>query len=131
MFRVFNKKIVNALLIFACVILVVLVYKKLNPLYSNIFPKCPFYYITGYKCPGCGSQRAIHELLNGNLKNAFSQNQLLVLSIPYIIFGFIVDKFNMKNKLLFIRKYLYGQYAIYIVIVILFLFTFVRNINII
>lgn len=130
MFRVFNKKIVNALLIFACVILVVLVYKKLNPLYSNIFPKCPFYYITGYKCPGCGSQRAIHELLNGNLKNAFSQNQLLVLSIPYIIFGFIVDKFNKKNKLLFIRKYLYGQHAIYIIIIILFSFTFIRNTNI-
>lgn len=128
--QIHYKKYIFLILLFSVIIAFIFIYKKYDPANNNIFPKCPINYFTGYKCPGCGSQRALHELLNGNLKNAFYQNQLLVLSIPYLMFGIIVDKYNKKNKLLFIRKYLYGQHAIYIIIIILFSFTFIRNTNI-
>src|SRR5580693_9291812 len=36
-----------------------------DPATSGIFPPCPFRYLTGWYCPGCGSLRAIHQLLHG------------------------------------------------------------------
>jgi hypothetical protein len=48
------------------------------------FPACPFHALTGYLCPGCGSQRAVHDLLHGNVGKAFRHNALLVVSIPLL-----------------------------------------------
>jgi hypothetical protein len=32
---------------------------------------CPFKYITGIDCPGCGLQRSFIELLEGNIRESF------------------------------------------------------------
>jgi ABC-type amino acid transport system permease subunit len=40
--------------------------------------------MTGLKCPGCGSQRAIHSLLHFDFVQAFRYNALLVLSLPLL-----------------------------------------------
>ncbi len=50
---------------------------------GNLFPRCPFLTLTGLQCPGCGSQRAIHSLLHGNIAQAWHYNAMLVLSLPY------------------------------------------------
>ena len=34
------------------------------------YPTCPFLAITGWYCPGCGSLRAVHDLLHGDLAGA-------------------------------------------------------------
>src|SRR5688572_26415576 len=44
-----------------------LLYFYVNPSTSVLFPRCLFFSITSLHCPGCGSQRAIHELLHGNI----------------------------------------------------------------
>lgn len=46
---------------------------------------CPFHFLTGLLCPGCGSQRAIHDLLHLRVGEAFGHNALLVLSIPLLL----------------------------------------------
>lgn len=56
-----------------------------NPSTTALFPKCPFLMLTGFRCPGCGSQRAVHSLLHLDFTQAFSYNALLVLSLPVII----------------------------------------------
>lgn len=38
--------------------------------------------LTGYLCPGCGSQRAIHALLHCDVAAAFCVNPYLVLMLP-------------------------------------------------
>lgn len=48
------------------------------------FPRCPFLAVTGLKCPGCGSQRAVHSLLHLDLSAAWHYNALLVVSLPYL-----------------------------------------------
>ncbi|WP_225974845.1 DUF2752 domain-containing protein [Arachidicoccus ginsenosidivorans] len=58
---------------------------------SSWFPKCPFRSLTGLQCPGCGSQRAIHDLLNLDILGAFRENALMVVSIPYIVTAFILN----------------------------------------
>lgn len=41
--------------------------------------------LTGLECPGCGAQRAIHSLLNGDFVSALHFNVLTVIAIPYLL----------------------------------------------
>lgn len=50
------------------------------------YPPCPFYYITGLYCPGCGSSRALHQLLHGNFLKALDLNPFMVISIPFVLY---------------------------------------------
>ncbi len=61
-----------------------LCYYLFNPAVYSFFPQCPFHKLTGLDCPGCGSQRAIHCLLNGNLIKAMDYNLMLVISLPFL-----------------------------------------------
>lgn len=58
-----------------------------DPATSGIFPPCPVRYLTGWYCPGCGSLRAIHQLLHGNLQAAWAMNPLTILFLPYVSYG--------------------------------------------
>ncbi|MBQ8773774.1 MAG: DUF2752 domain-containing protein [Muribaculaceae bacterium] len=51
---------------------------------DNYFPRCPFLMLTGYQCPGCGTQRAIHALLHGDIANAWHFNAAFMCSLPII-----------------------------------------------
>ena len=55
-----------------------------NPSESALFPKCPFFMLTGYKCPGCGTLRGLHALLHGNIIEALRLNAFMVLCIPVL-----------------------------------------------
>lgn len=57
-----------------------------DPARHSLYPVCYFHQLTGLDCPGCGSQRAIHQLLHGNLLLAFRLNPLLILSLPLLAF---------------------------------------------
>jgi hypothetical protein len=55
-----------------------------NPARSQLFPPCPFHWVTGLYCPGCGSLRALHALLHGQMLTAFRMNPLMLLSMPVL-----------------------------------------------
>ena len=54
---------------------------------SGYFPFCPFRALTGLNCPGCGSTRSLHQLLHGNLTDAFKLNPLLVIALPFLLWA--------------------------------------------
>jgi hypothetical protein len=56
---------------------------------SGFFPACPFRFLTGFTCPGCGSARALHHILHGHFDTAFTFNPLLLLAIPFLLFALI------------------------------------------
>jgi len=58
-----------------------------DPATSGVFPPCPFRYLTGWYCPACGSLRAIHQLLHGNLRAAWALNPLTVALLPFLTYG--------------------------------------------
>ena len=58
-----------------------------NPATSGLFPPCPFLWLTGWYCPGCGSLRALHQLLHGNVRAAFAFNPFAVLTFPFLAYG--------------------------------------------
>ena len=58
-----------------------------DPATSGVLPPCPLLALTGWYCPGCGSLRAFHQLLHGNLRNAMAMNPLAVLTLPFLAYG--------------------------------------------
>jgi hypothetical protein len=53
-----------------------------DPTRLGIFPRCKLHQWTGLWCPGCGSTRALHQLLHGNVDVAFRCNALAILLLP-------------------------------------------------
>ena len=62
-----------------------------NPQDISFFPRCPFYALTGYKCPGCGTLRAIHAMLHFRFGDALRLNPLLFAAIPVVV-GLLVSR---------------------------------------
>jgi Protein of unknown function (DUF2752) len=58
-----------------------------DPNQSGHYPTCPFLFITGYYCPGCGSLRAVHALAHGDVGAAVGFNVLTVVSLV-VLTGF-------------------------------------------
>jgi len=103
------------------------VYTIYNPSQHSFFIPCPFNYITGYHCPGCGSQRAIHQLLHLNVLRALSLNPFLVLSVPIIVYGLGLQIWNFifetqfRFKLFYSKAFIYGYFGFAL------LYWFLRN----
>jgi hypothetical protein len=61
--------------------------RAFDPAISGLFPPCPIHALTGWYCPGCGSLRAVHQLLNGHLQAAFAMNPLALIAFPFLLYG--------------------------------------------
>ena len=104
------------------------VFYLFDPQEINFFPKCTFKSITGYDCPGCGSQRAIHDMLHFDFAGAFSHNPLMLFLIPYLLLGLFFELLGGKKHFPRLEKVLFGKWAAYIVFTIIVLFWVLRNI---
>jgi uncharacterized protein DUF2752 len=60
-----------------------------DPAKSGFFPICLFRFFTGFTCPGCGTTRALHQILHGHFLNAFMLNPLFFLLSPLILFALL------------------------------------------
>jgi hypothetical protein len=54
------------------------------PWLYSIYPLCPFRTLTGWRCPGCGSTRALAALLSGRFADASHYNPLAVIAWPIL-----------------------------------------------
>ena len=70
-----------------------------DPARSGAYPPCLFRLLTGLQCPGCGSIRALHQLMHGHPVIAFELNPLLLVALPFLVFAFL--RFNPS----FVRYY--------------------------
>ena len=74
-----------------------LVFFLFDPTKVSIFPPCVFHQLTGLDCPGCGAQRALHQLLHGHIIPALRLNAMFVLSLPIVALygpGFVLRSFK-------------------------------------
>lgn len=51
----------------------------------RFLPRCAFFEVTGWFCPGCGNTRAAHALLHGDLAEALRQNAFSVIALPFFL----------------------------------------------
>ncbi len=107
-------------------ILVAVVYFVLDPEQSRLFPRCLFLSLTGYKCPGCGSQRMLHALLHGDVTAAWRQNALLLCSLPLLVVFAIAE---VKQKSL-PRLYdvVTSPITVTVIVILFVVWAIVRNI---
>lgn len=79
------------------------IYYVLDPSASTLFPRCTFLSLTGYKCPGCGTQRAVHALLHGDVAGAFSYNALLLVAVPWLALCLFAESRRERDPRLYAR----------------------------
>ncbi len=79
----------NFLLITIAIIIASMVLFLFDPATSSLYPPSPFRLLTGLYCPGCGTLRALHQLLHGNLGKAFGLNPLMVISLPFLAYSYL------------------------------------------
>ena len=118
----------NIILVSIVAIAASLLYFYYNPVYSNFFPRCVFHSVTNLDCPGCGSQRALHALLNGHILEAADFNLLTVLFLPLLAYSAIVAIANAFFNQSWSQKIFYPPLFTKIVLVVVLLFWILRNI---
>lgn len=82
--------------------------------------------LTGLKCPGCGTQRAIHALLHGDVVTALRFNALLPVSIPLLVIYGFADVARTRHQQFFSR--VNSRTAILTVLAVVILWWILRNI---
>jgi hypothetical protein len=121
-----TKKLLNIGLLTAVAVLAVLFF-MLDPAKHSIFPRCIFNSVTGYYCPGCGSQRAIHNLLHLDFVGVISYNFLFLPAALLILYHslhpFLNRKFGLK-----LPNILYHKLTPWIILIVIILFWILRNI---
>ena len=94
---------------------------------EGLFPKCIFYTSTGLHCPGCGSQRAVHDLLHLRIIKALKHNIVIVI-IAIILFSKVYALITKK----YFKSYYYnlGQkpYFTIAIAITVFMYWILRNI---
>ena len=60
-----------------------------DPSEPGSYPVCPLNAVTGLYCPGCGTLRALHQLLHGHLGRSAAFNPLTVLAVPFVAYHFL------------------------------------------
>ena len=96
-----------------------------DPSSHGFYPTCLFHQTTGLLCPGCGSLRALHQLLHGHIEAAFHFNPLLVLSLPlFVWFAGLYCVRMFRNQSFRFRV---SPRWVWIGIVIIFAFSVWRN----
>ena len=123
-----NRIAVPAISVAALSVIAVLVvlYEKCDPADFVLFPKCIFHSITGLQCPGCGSQRAMHALLNLEIGEAVRYNALFVAALPFL--AVLVTARAMRRRWPAFYAKTTGAPVIWTVFAVIVLWWILRNI---
>jgi hypothetical protein len=56
-----------------------------DPNAAGHYPTCPFLFLTGWYCPGCGALRAVHAMAHGDFMTALDRNPFTVVAVGYLV----------------------------------------------
>lgn len=100
----------------------------INPEHSAYLPKCPFYMLTGFECPACGTQRAIHQLLHFHFKEAFRYNPFLLVSLSYLTAFVWTEWFDSRRRFPRFHTFCRHRYVLYTYLTLIMLWWIGRNV---
>ena len=96
-----------------------------NPQTASWLPPCPLHALTGLWCPGCGSTRAVHALLHGDVFAAVAFNPLAVAVLP--VLGVLALPLPIR-PLMTVKRVLERASVVYVLLGMILLFGVLRNI---
>lgn len=123
-----KREVVQVIIVSIVVILISLLYFFYPATDHSYHLQCPFHYLTGLYCPGCGSQRAFSALLKGDIAGASGKNVLMVASLPLIACSAFVFTWNAFSKTKIQQRLFYSPLFVRIVLALVLLFGVLRNI---
>lgn len=88
-------------------------------------PQCLFRRLTGLDCPGCGSQRALHALLHGEIGKAWRFNPFVFFAVPVIVFYTYAEAVRRRRPKLYAAAV--NPYLLSALLLAVLVFTVVRN----
>lgn len=94
-----------------------------DPMQGGI--KCTFKSLTGYDCPGCGSQRALHALVHGQIIEAWNYNPLAFIAFPTAALYIIVELW--RERFARIHAIITHRYACAAILVAIIAYWILRN----
>jgi len=100
--------------------------RSFDPASSRLFPPCPLHYFTGLYCPGCGSLRALHQLLLGNWRTAWAMNPLTCVLLPFLMYGLASELWLFVKGRPLPQIFIPGKW-IYALCAVIVLFGILRN----
>jgi hypothetical protein len=119
------KKILNIGLLIVFIGIAVFFY-FLNPVEHQIFPRCAFNSLTGYYCPGCGSQRAIHSLLHLHFSGVIGNNFLFLPAVLLLAYHYLRLPLNKIFKWS-LPNIFYFKKTPWIILAVILVFWVLRN----
>ncbi|MBR6929357.1 MAG: DUF2752 domain-containing protein [Bacteroidales bacterium] len=82
--------------------------------------------VNGLECPACGNQRALHALLHGDIRKAFSYNPFFILSLPYL-FLLCISAGSKTGRMKCIKEMVQNRKVVNIYLVAICVWWIVRN----
>ncbi|NVM67483.1 hypothetical protein FHW88_005810 [Mucilaginibacter sp. SG538B] len=87
----------------------IMIYASCSPLgfihwlQGHLLP-CPFKYLTGIDCPGCGFQRSVIALIRGDLQKSFLLYPAAIPLILFFIYGIADVIFKLDTDKAVVKK---------------------------
>lgn len=100
----------------------------LDPSQHALMPKCVFKLLTGYSCPGCGFQRAVHAFLHGDMMGAVRFNLFLVVGVPYLLIVSVASIIPKTERTAAFRRFAYHKCWVYLYITLFCIWWVLRNV---
>ncbi|MDX6434838.1 MAG: hypothetical protein QOE54_7204 [Streptosporangiaceae bacterium] len=98
----------------------------IDPNQPGHYPTCPYLFVTGLYCPGCGSLRMIHALAHGHIAEAFGRNMLTFCFLPLL--AFIWARWTVRLARGRPKTTVADPRLIYALFAVIVVFTVLRNI---
>ncbi|MGV4528525.1 DUF2752 domain-containing protein [Ornithobacterium rhinotracheale] len=127
------KKTLKIIIISSALLLggaLLFIYSNYNPSKFDFFPQCPSYTCFHLYCPGCGTQRAIFQLLNFNFKEAFLYNPLMVILLPLVVYAAVLKVLNFILGTHYRVKLFNNSIFIKALLVLVLIYFMARNVEI-
>ena len=81
----FDSRVVVVVVVCVCVVVLAFFNPDGGSVVEGWFPRCPFFALTGLRCPGCGSTHAFYALVHGDVSAAFAYNPFTLIVIPLLV----------------------------------------------
>lgn len=112
--------------VITAVVALCLIYYFVDPSGTAWVPQCPVKFLTGYSCPSCGAQRALHAAVHGNFSAAVRYNLFILIALPYLAAA-VIASWTEGRAAIWVKRTLLSPAALYIYVALYVLWAVVRN----